>query len=66
MKAEELRLEEFARWMRAWGYSESTIKKVISDLKAYDREGLNSLSKYTRLHRRYAYRLYQRFLYLSS
>ncbi len=66
MQAEALELEEFAAWLRAWGYRESTIKRVIIDLRAFEREGMNTLSRHTARHRRYALRLYQRFLSMRS
>lgn len=61
MKVEELRIEEFAEWMRRLGYSEVTIKDTIVNLKTAIRYGVDSPSRWTRSNRRRALRLYEKF-----
>ena len=66
MEMAELRLEEFAAWMRKHHYAESTVKNAISYLKTVAKYGTDHLSAYTRRKRRWALRLYQKFLREAS
>lgn len=61
MEVEELRLEEFAAWMRKQRYAEATIKSTIDHLKAAAKWGEDSPSRAVRHGRRRALHLYKKF-----